>query len=254
MSLSSNPSGSSYTIAVVDYHKGNLQSMARGIVRAGGTALVTDEPDVIEQAAGIVLPGVGAFADAIAFMTLSGQAQAIKRAIQAGTPFLGVCLGMQLLFARGSEGAPASAQVKLEDSSSGVSQKAWVPGLGILAGDVDRLPEAPGAKIPHVGWNSIDLTPVGRACPLFEGVRDGEYFYFTHSYACQPADSSQVMATTTHAQPFASAVWDGRNVFGVQFHPEKSSDAGAVVMRNFVNIVMGASAEGSLVQLQGGAR
>lgn len=224
-----------HAIVVVDYHKGNLQSMERGLARAGGHAMVSDEPSVIEGAAGIVLPGVGAFADAVAFMTLTGQAQAITRAIAAGTPFLGVCLGMQLLFERGTEGAHAAAP----GAEPGAA--AWVPGLGVLRGQVDRLPDLPGAKVPHVGWNEVDQTPAAAACPLFAGVPDHERLYFTHSYACQPADQSQVMATTEHGRPFVSAVWDDGVVFGVQFHPEKSSDAGARVLENFVRVVGGGS-------------
>ena len=219
-----------HAIVVVDYHKGNLQYMERGLARAGGHAMVSDEPSVIEGAAGIVLPGVGAFADAVAFMTLTGQAQAITRAIAAGTPFLGVCLGMQLLFERGTEGAHAAAP----GAEPGAA--AWVPGLGVLRGQVDRLPDLPGAKVPHVGWNEVDQTPAAAACPLFAGVPDRSHFYFTHSYNVVADSADDVIATTTHARPFDSAVARGL-VFGVQFHPEKSSALGLRVLSNFGTIV-----------------
>ncbi len=220
-------------IVVIDYHKGNLSSMARALREAGADVLVTDDPSAIDnQAAGLVLPGVGAFADAIAFMSLSGQASAVRRAVGRGVPFLGVCLGLQLIFEQGTEGA----------GDYGLER---VRGLGILPGEAFRLPGSATAKVPHVGWNTADLTPAAASCPLFEGVGPDDHFYFTHSYYCKPAEPSMVMATTTHAEPFASAVWDGYRVFGTQFHPEKSSSAGARVMRNFVGIVRAAQAGGA---------
>ncbi len=216
-------------IAVVDYCKGNLKSVERGLRAVGGDARITDNPDEIRAADAVVLPGVGAFADASAHMVESGQMDAVRDAIAAGKPFLGICLGEHLLFASGVEGAAGPGV----DGNPG---DADLPvGLGLIDGTVVRMP-ATGAdgtsyKVPHVGWNSVEFTS---ACPLFEGVESGEYFYFTHSYIAP--ENECTVATTTHSVTFPCAVQKG-NVFGVQFHPEKSSDAGAKVLANFLKVV-----------------
>ena len=215
-------------VAVVDYHKGNLLSVERGLAAAGLQVRVTDEPAVIAQAAGAVIPGVGAFDDAMAYMRDSGQADALCDLARSGVPILGICLGMQLLFDRGSEHA--------QPPTPGEAIP-WTPGLALMRGDVERLRGEGGVKVPHVGWNSVEFTSAARHCPLLEGVEDGMYFYFTHSYVCVPGDTECVVGTTEHGQRFASAVWDGANLFGVQFHPEKSSEAGAQLLRNFAAIV-----------------
>lgn len=215
-------------IAVVDYHKGNLLSVERALTTAGAQVLVTDDPALIEQAAAAVVPGVGAFDDAMTYMCSSGQDEAIRRLVASGRALLGICLGMQLLFDRGNEHAEPPAFGEVPE---------WVPGLGILRGDVRRL-EGRGVKVPHVGWNAADFTASGERCPLFDGVADGTYFYHTHSYVCHPEDSFQVIATTEHGARFASAVWDGHLVFGTQFHPEKSSAAGQRVMSNFTSLAL----------------
>lgn len=210
-------------IVVVDYHKGNLSSVARGLVRAGGEALISDEPAAIASADAVVLPGVGSFADAMAFVDGSGQGDAILDVVAAGRPFLGICLGLQLLFDRGDEGA----------SDEG---REWVEGLGVFSGSCTRL-ESTRLKVPHVGWDSLDVTPLGRECPLLAGVPEGTNMYFTHSYAvADDADSSVVAARTHYVRSFPSVVWRG-NVFGTQFHPEKSSGTGARILENFVAIV-----------------
>lgn len=212
-------------IAVVDYCKGNLASVQRGLVGVGADAFITDDADAIATADAIVLPGVGAFADAMGTMTASGQAQAIRTAVEQGVPFLGICLGMHLLFETGDEGCAEGERLE---------------GLGILPGHVERVAavDASGAKhkIPHVGWNSVDFTPAGRQNPLFSGIETGSYFYFTHSYNVAAANESQVIATTTHARAFHCAVARDR-VFGVQFHPEKSSTLGLKLLGNFAHIV-----------------
>lgn len=216
-------------VALVDYHKGNLLSVERALLAAGAEVLVTDSPAKIAGAAAVVVPGVGAFADAMAFMNDSGQADALREVAASGRALLGICLGMQLLFDRGNEHAepPAPGEVP-----------AWVGGLGILPGEVSRL-EGRGVKVPHVGWNSANLTAAGASCPLFAGVPDGTYFYHTHSYVCHATDSGQVMSTAEHGVRFTNSVWDGRMVFGTQFHPEKSSAAGQLVISNFVNVALG---------------
>lgn len=207
-------------IAVVDYCKGNLRSVERGLINAGGDARITNDPNVIAQAKAIVLPGVGAFADASATMLKTGQMQAIRDAIAQGKPFLGICLGEHLLFEEGTEGAERAE------------------GLAVLPGVVDRIPEFDGQgrryKVPHVGWNSIEFDK-GCSCPLLAGVTPGEYFYFTHSYVAP--DTQATVATTTHSITFPCVVQKGALVFGVQFHPEKSSDVGARVLSNFVKLV-----------------
>lgn len=208
-------------IAVIDYCKGNLKSVERGLCGVGADAHITDDPRVIAEADALVLPGVGSFADAARTMIETGQMDAIRQAIAARKPFLGICLGQHLLFAGGTEHA---------------GEKGVVPGIGLIEGVAEKMPshDALGNqyKIPHVGWNSIELERF--SCPLFDGIRDGEYFYFTHSY-CAPASDATV-AVTSHSVTFPSAVQVGDRVFGVQFHPEKSSNAGAKVLKNFVNL------------------
>lgn len=215
-------------IAVVDYRKGNLKSVERGLVAAGGDVLVTDDAAAIARASAVVLPGVGAFADAAATMRELGQMDVLRERIAAGVPFLGICLGLHLLFSEGVEGAEGSENAR---------------GLGILPGMVEKMPaESPAGaafKIPHVGWNSI-LPAAGDdfACSLLEGIASGEFFYFTHSYVAPVCGAT--VAMTEHSVAFPSVVQVGEAAFGVQFHPEKSSDAGARVLRNFVRIAEGA--------------
>ena len=206
-------------IAVVDYRMGNLKSVERGLRAVGADARITADPAEIVAADAVVLPGVGAFGDAMRSMESLGQSDAIRAAVEAGTPFLGICLGLHLLFSEGEEGADENGPVK---------------GLGLIPGTVGRMPnhDAAGAlyKIPHVGWNSIEDI----RGPLFEGIPEGEHFYFTHSYMAP--ESPFTIATTGHSVRFPSAVAFSDCAFGVQFHPEKSSDAGAKVLANFVRI------------------
>ncbi len=210
-------------IVIVDYHKGNLRSVERGLVEAGGTALVSDDPSVIAAADALVLPGVGSFGDAAAHLRESGQREALLAALDRDVPFLGICLGLQLLFERGSE---------TDDGS-------WAQGLGVMAGSATRL-ESSRLKVPHVGWDQLDLTPLGRTCPLFAGVAEGAHVYFTHSYALADDVPAELVTARTHyARSFASAAWDGSNTYGVQFHPEKSSAVGLQILRNFVRLTGG---------------
>ena len=260
-------------IAVVDYHKGNLKSVERGLVAAGAEVLVTSDPAAIAKADAIVLPGVGAFADAAATMRELGQMDAIRERIAAGVPFLGICLGMHLLFEEGVEGAPE------EDDEASTNN---APGLAVLPGVVTKMPTQDehllSYKVPHVGWNTVQLgdgsegfggahqassaragqscglseraglserlgvaEPLAdrfQECPLFEGIPSGTYFYFTHGYIAPSGPF--VVGETTHSVTFPSAVRYGEAAYGVQFHPEKSSDAGARLLQNFVSIVKGA--------------
>lgn len=218
-------------IVVVDYHKGNLLSVARGLDDVGAEAIVTDDPHRIAAADAVVLPGVGSFEDAMGYMTESGQDQAVVEACRRGVPFLGICLGLQLLFDRGDERVDG---VEHADDDPG----RWVAGLGLVGGSVTRL-RSDRLKVPHVGWDQIHLTDHGRACPLFEGVPEGANAYFTHSYAVDSdVDRALVSARTHYVRSFASSVWRD-NVFGVQFHPEKSSGVGLRILRNFAVMAEG---------------
>lgn len=214
-------------IAVVDYHKGNLKSVERGLIAVGGDAFITDDPAAIAAADAIVLPGVGAFADAAATMRELGQMDVIRDAVERGVPFLGICLGMHLMFEEGEEG-----ELVTGEDEDPIRPK----GLAILPGVVCHMPrvdaEGNAYKIPHVGWNSCHS--VGEASPLFEGIPEGEYFYFTHSYMVP--ETPATVSSTTHSLTFPSVVQYKDRAFGVQFHPEKSSDAGAQMLRNFVRI------------------
>jgi glutamine amidotransferase len=193
-------------IALIDYGAGNLTSVRKGFAAAGGDVVSPADPDALGDASGVVVPGVGHFS---ATASLEGEwRDAIARLVQRGTPLLGICLGLQWLF-EGSDEAPAQ------------------PGLGVLRGRCVRLP--PGRKIPHVGWNVLAI----RASRLLAGIPDGTYAYFTHSYAAPVSDAST--AITEYGSPFASAV-ERDNVFGVQFHPEKSGPAGVQILKNFVAI------------------
>ena len=215
-----------HEIVVVDYHKGNLLSVARSLSAVGAEVVISDDPTTIGEAQGIVLPGVGSFEDAMSYMRSSGQADAVVGAIGRRVPFLGICLGLQLPFTRGTE------------ATTQAWGNGWVPGLGVLDGSVTRL-ESSRLKVPHVGWDQLHLTEQGRRCPLFVDVAEGSNVYFTHSYAVADDVDPAIVATYTHyTRTFASAIWKD-NVFGLQFHPEKSSATGLRILSNFVRFVRG---------------
>ncbi len=198
-------------VAIVDYDAGNLRSVQRALERFGANAVITSDRQVIGDADAMVFPGQGANDSSMRHLRERGLVEPIRQFVRSGRPFLGVCLGLQLL---------------LEGSDEGIE-----PGLGLLEGRVRRLP--PGLKIPHMGWNRVDLS---RKHPVFEGVPGGSYFYFVHSYYADPEDRALVAGTTTYGVEFCSAVaWD--NVAAVQFHPEKSGDTGLMIYRNFVGLV-----------------
>ena len=233
-------------IAVVDYHKGNLSSVVRGLARAGAEAAASDDPAAIATADALVIPGVGAFYDAVEFMHASGQDEAILAAAAAGKPILGICLGLQLLFDRGDEGVPAGGDA-VEPAADGYGAglepgavfaaegRRWVRGLGLMPGSCTRL-ESCRLKVPHVGWDQAHMTPAGAADPLLAGVPEGADVYFTHSYAVDDdADDACVLARTHYARSFPCVARSG-SVWGCQFHPEKSSATGARILVNFVQI------------------
>lgn len=197
-------------IAILDYGAGNLRSVQLAFARMGLSAQPTRDPAVVERASGVILPGVGAFADAMQALNASGLVPAIHQTVEDGKPFLGICLGMQALFEQSEEGP-------------------GVPGLGLLPGKVALLPDR-GLKIPHMGWNSLRICQPDS--PLVQGLPDEPYMYFVHSYACQAARPEDVLATSTYGVEFHAAVQRG-NVMGVQFHPEKSGRVGERLLRNF---------------------
>jgi imidazole glycerol-phosphate synthase subunit HisH len=205
-------------IAIVDYKMGNLRSVQKGFEHAGVEDVVlTGDPADIERADGIVLPGVGAFRDAAAHLRDSGCEDVLRHKVAHGTPFLGICLGLQLL-----------ADIGLEDGE-------W-KGLGLIPGTCERLPG--GVKIPHIGWNTVEYP---RDSALFDGIPESTAFYFVHSYRLVPADDSVIIGSTEYGVRFAAAV-QHNNVFAVQFHPEKSSTMGLKLLANFGRIVEGARA------------
>jgi imidazole glycerol-phosphate synthase subunit HisH len=198
-------------LAIVDYGMGNLRSVQKAFERLGHAAEVTRDPERVATAPAVVLPGVGAFAACMTNLTGLGLAEPVRAAIQAGRPFLGICLGMQLLFEESEEFGP-------------------VRGLGVLPGRVVRFADAAGRKIPHMGWNTLR---VARRAPALAGIDDGSYVYFVHSYYPVPADPSLVATTTPYGEEFASSVVRD-NVFACQFHPEKSQQVGLRILDNFV--------------------
>jgi glutamine amidotransferase len=200
-------------VAIVDYGMGNLRSVQKGFEHAGvPDVVITPDPAEVASADGIVLPGVGAFRDAAAHLRSAGLREVILERIAGGVPFLGICLGMQLL-----------ADIGLEDGE-------W-EGLGVLGGTCERLPG--GVKVPHIGWNTVAYP---RENELFSGLPEDTAFYFVHSYHLRPADPECVIGIASYGVEFAAAVAKG-NVYAVQFHPEKSSSAGLALLGNFGGIV-----------------
>ncbi|GAC1566855.1 MAG: imidazole glycerol phosphate synthase subunit HisH [Ktedonobacteraceae bacterium] len=204
-------------IAIIDYGAGNIRSIARALEYLGARAQVTGDPYVVGEARAIVLPGVGSGGSAMARMTERGLDDAIRQATQQGKPFLGICLGMQLLADHHAEGE--------------------VSGLGLFPGEVRRIPHGP--KIPHMGWNQA--APVQDNLPIFAGISPQEYFYFAHSYYVEPQDARGVAAVTDYGSPFCSVIMTER-VWGTQFHPEKSGAAGLRLLGNFIRWTQGVKA------------
>ena len=200
-------------IAVIDYDAGNIKSVEKALDFLGQEADVTGEKEKILAADHVILPGVGAFGDAMENLRSRGLDQVIYEVIRRGTPFLGICLGLQLLFERSDE-APGAE------------------GLGVLKGEILRIPESDGLKIPHMGWNSLHLQNNGR---LFRGVEENAYVYFVHSYYLKAADESIVKASTEYGTHIHASV-EKDNVFACQFHPEKSSGVGIRILKNFVEL------------------
>ena len=196
-------------IAIIDYGMGNLRSVSKGFERLGYAAEVTRDPRRIEDASHVVLPGVGAFPDCMRNLEEMGLIDPVQRALSSGKPFLGICLGLQLLFT--------------ESEEFGIHE-----GLGWIRGRVVRFPDD-GLKVPHMGWNTLEIR---KATPMLQGLPTDAMVYFVHSYYVVPEDPGLIATTTDYGQPFASSIATG-NVFACQFHPEKSQAVGLRLLRNF---------------------
>lgn len=198
-------------IAIIDYDAGNLRSVEKALLSIGEDAIVTRDRDEILSADKVILPGVGAFGDAMKKLGEYGLVDTIHEAVDSGKPFLGICLGLQLLFRR-------------SDESDGVE------GLSILPGEILRIPDAPGIKIPHIGWNSLKVKDDVR---LFNGLGENPYVYFVHSYYLKADDENIVAATTEYGGTLIHASVQKDNVYACQFHPEKSGGVGMQILKNF---------------------
>ena len=200
-------------IAIVDYKAGNLKSVEKAMLLLGQKVLVTSSPEEILSADKVILPGVGAFGDAMKNLTAEGLDAVLCQVAEKGTPLLGICLGMQLLF-EGSEESPG------------------VKGLGLLPGFVLRIPSCPGLKIPHMGWDNLQIS---KGMRLYDSIPDGSYVYFVHSYYLKAENPSQVSARCEYGVSIDASVEAG-NIFGCQYHPEKSGDVGLRILSNFASI------------------
>jgi glutamine amidotransferase len=200
-------------IAIVDYQMGNLRSVQKAFERVGHAAAITADPRTLTQADHIVLPGVGAFADAIAELHRRELVEPIRAAVESGKPFLGICLGLQLLFDVGHEDGEHK-------------------GLGIVSGEVHRFKLPAEYKVPHMGWNRVTFR---RRAPIFAGIEEGAHFYFVHSYYVVPKDASVVDGEASYPEPFCATIWRD-NLFATQFHPEKSQAAGLQLLKNFAEL------------------
>ena len=200
-------------IGIIDYDAGNLKSVEKALIFLGDRPVITRDREEILKADRVILPGVGAFGDAMDKLSVYGLADVLHQVAERKIPLLGICLGLQLLF-ESSEESPGKA------------------GLGILPGRIMRIPSGPGLKIPHMGWNSLEIKPQSR---LFKGIESGAYVYFVHSYYLQAENEGLVAATACYGVQIHAAVEQG-NVFGCQFHPEKSSRIGLGILKNFLEL------------------
>lgn len=201
-------------IALLDYGSGNLRSVHKALLKVGADVRIAQTPAEMKDARAVVLPGVGAFDDCINAMRKQELLEASRDFIQAGRPFLGICVGYQALFEKSEEFNSCAA------------------GMCIFEGSVVRFAEKNGLKIPQIGWNQLES--INRDCPLYRGIADGSYVYFVHSFFPKPVNESIVATRTTYGETFASSVWRD-NVFATQFHPEKSQKIGLQLLKNFVD-------------------
>lgn len=200
-------------IAIIDYDAGNLKSVEKALIKVGAEPVVTRDASVILQADKVILPGVGAFGEAMEKLESFGLVDTIHKVVEKGTPFLGICLGLQLLFEYSEE-------------------KEGCKGLSILKGGIKRIPDAPGLKVPHMGWNSLTVTEDAK---LFKNLPADPYVYFVHSYYLQ-AEEPEIVAATAEYGVTVHASVEKDNIFACQFHPEKSGEVGLVILKNFVEL------------------
>jgi len=200
-------------IAIIDYGMGNLRSVQKGLEKVGHEATITSDPAEVARAAKVVLPGVGAFEDAMAELRRRNLVDPVLAAIDSGKPFLGICLGLQLLF---------------ETSYEHGEHK----GLGVLRGEVVRFDVPAAYSVPHMGWNQLSIV---RRPPILEGIDEGAYVYFVHSYYVVPRDPDVIATTADYPEPFCSMIWRD-NLFATQFHPEKSQADGLRILKNFAEL------------------
>jgi len=201
-----------FETVIVDYGMGNLRSVEKAVEAVGGRPVISGDPDAVRKAERLILPGVGAFGDAMENLRRQGLDNAVREAVGRGKPLLGLCLGLQLLFTESEEFGRHE-------------------GLDLIPGKVLKFQE-PGLRVPHVGWNQIEGTQLN---PLLQGIAEGSYFYFVHSYYVEPDKPEDVLRWTSYGRPFCSIACRGK-VWGAQFHPEKSQDAGKRLLQNFLNI------------------
>ncbi len=199
--------------AIIDYDAGNIKSVEKALLKLGEEAIITRDRETILHADRVILPGVGAFGDAMNKLRSYGLDEVIHEVVHKGIPFLGICLGLQLMFER-------------SDESDGVK------GLGLLPGEVLRIPDDGGIKVPHIGWNSLKFPNKGR---LFQGIPEGSYVYFVHSYYLKANEEDIVTASTEYGTLIHASV-EKDNIFACQFHPEKSSEVGLSILKNFIGI------------------
>lgn len=198
-------------VSIIDYGAGNLMSVKKALDFIGAESEITADKDKIKNASHVILPGVGSFGDAMASMAERGLVDTVREAALSGKPFLGICLGLQLLFAESDE-SPA------------------VPGLGVLDGKISLIPKNDGLKVPHMGWNSVEIK---QNSGIFKGIPNGSYFYFVHSFYLNGANVDEVAGTTQYGTEIQCAVEKG-NLCATQFHPEKSGEIGLMLLKNFL--------------------
>jgi len=198
------------SILIVDYGMGNLRSVQKAVEKVGHEAVISDDPNRIAEAGKVILPGVGAFRDAIGRLREAGMVPPLVEHIRANKPFLGICLGLQLLFTKSYEDGEHA-------------------GLDLFPGQVVRFPNQPGLKVPHMGWNQVHIR---QPAPILRDVPDQSAFYFVHSYYVVPEDASLISGETDYPTPFTSVIWQD-NVFATQFHPEKSQRVGLAILQKF---------------------
>jgi glutamine amidotransferase len=201
-------------IVIIDYGMGNLRNVQRGFERIGLEAKLTRNKKEIQRASAIVLPGVGAFKDCMINLEKYGMVESLLRSIEKGKPYLGICLGLQILFSESEEFG---------------SHK----GLDLIKGRVVRFKPDPEHKVPHMGWNTVEIE---REVPMFQGIESGDFFYFVHSYYVIPEEKQWISTFTTYGKRFVSSIWK-ENIFATQFHPEKSQHKGLKILENFVKSI-----------------